>query len=87
MLEPLEHIKFIVNHAFVAFDVFLQNDFDSYLAGRPLCLSDDAICASTERPAKSILGPESKMNLCELAETTTGLNLRWRGGNGSYFLS
>lgn len=57
VLQALKHIKLVVNHFLVAFDVLLQNDLDSDLALWAVGFSDDSIGSRTECPSEAILGP------------------------------
>ena len=47
VLKPLKHLKLVVHHLLVSLDILLQDDLDSDLAIRAVCLSDDTICART----------------------------------------
>jgi hypothetical protein len=57
VLEALQHVQLVVDHALVALDVLLQDDLDGDLAGRAVCLADDAIRAGAQGSAEAILGP------------------------------
>lgn len=57
VVEGLQHLELVVHYLVVALDVLLQDDLDGHLAVRGLCLSHDAICACTQRPAQLILAP------------------------------
>jgi len=56
MLQPLKHVKLVVDHALVALDILLQNDLDSHLARGAIGLPHDAVCACTQSPAEPVLG-------------------------------
>lgn len=48
MLELLQHLQLIVDHAFIAADIFFEDDFNCDLvAGGGLRFTDNSICAST----------------------------------------
>jgi hypothetical protein len=56
MLHSLQHLHFVVHHLLVALDILLENNLDSALALRPVCLADYAICTSTKCLSESIFG-------------------------------
>jgi hypothetical protein len=47
VLEALEHIQLVEDHALIAPDNLLQDDLDGDAPIGAVCLPDDAICAST----------------------------------------
>lgn len=57
VLEALQHVQLVVDHALIALDVLLQDDLDGDLASRAVGLADDAIRAGTQGSAESVLGP------------------------------
>lgn len=62
VVEALEHLQLVEDHALVAPDVLLQDDLDgNSLAIGPICLSDNPIGPRAEGPPKTILGPENYM--------------------------
>lgn len=58
VVEALEHLQLVEDHALVAPDILLQDDLDrdSFAIG-PVCFSDDAICTRAQGSAEPILGP------------------------------
>lgn len=59
VLEPLEHLQLVENHALIAPDDFLQNDFNRDLAIGAICRSDDTVCAGTKGAPKAVLRPDA----------------------------
>lgn len=57
VLETLEHVQLIEDHALIAPDDLLQDDLDGDAAVGPLSLPDNAICAGTQGAPKAVLGP------------------------------
>lgn len=57
VVEALEHLQLVEDHALIALDILLQDDLDrnSFAVG-PVCFSDDAICTRTQGSPESILG-------------------------------
>lgn len=55
MLHSLQHLHLVVHHLLVALDILLENDLDSALALRPVCLAHYAICSSAEGLSEPIL--------------------------------
>jgi hypothetical protein len=55
MLHPLQHLHLVVHHLLVALDILLEDDLDSALALRPVCLAHYAICTSPEGLSEPIL--------------------------------
>ena len=43
VVEPLQKLQLVVDHLLVSLDVFLEDDFDCYLAGRAVRFADYAI--------------------------------------------
>lgn len=56
VVKFLQQFKLVMNHALIALYVLLQNDFDSDLARRAICLTNDTIGSSTEGAAESVFG-------------------------------
>lgn len=55
VVEGLEHLQLVVDHAFVALDILLQDDLDGDLAGGAIGLPHDTIGAGTEGSSEFIL--------------------------------
>ena len=62
MFHSLQQDHLIVYHLFVAFDVLLENDFDSISFSAAFCFPDDAVCPCTQCPAEAILRPDLCMS-------------------------
>lgn len=58
VLERLQHLKFIIDHALVSADILLQNNLDCNLfsVGR-LRLANNAVGACTQRPSEFVESP------------------------------
>lgn len=54
MLQPLQHVEFVVDHLLVSLDILLQDDLDGDFARRPFGLPYDAIGTSAECATESI---------------------------------
>jgi len=57
VLEALEHLQLVQDHALIAPDDLLQDDLDGDTAIGAFRLPDDTICASTQGAPEAILGP------------------------------
>ena len=57
VLEALEHVELVENHALVPLDVLLQDDLDGDAAVGAIGLAHDAIGAGTQGAPKAVLGP------------------------------
>lgn len=58
MLERLQHLKLIVDHALVATDIFLQNYLDrNLLSVGGIRFANDSVCTSTQCPSEFIESP------------------------------
>jgi hypothetical protein len=55
VLETLEHLEFIKDHALIALDVLLQNDFDCDLAVGAIRFTDNAVGTRAQGSTKPIL--------------------------------
>lgn len=60
VLHALQHLEFVVNHLLIALDILLEDNLDGDLSRRAIGLSDDSICAGSQRSPKSILGPTER---------------------------
>lgn len=61
VLELLQHLQFIVDHALIPTDILLQDNLDSdLLAISCFRLPDDTVCACAERATEFIEGPEKR---------------------------
>jgi hypothetical protein len=58
VLQTLQHVKFVIDHSFVPFNILLQNDLDSHLANGRVGLPYDAIRAGAQGSSESIFGPD-----------------------------
>lgn len=54
VVESLEHLQLVVDHTFVALDIFLQDDLDGDLARGAIGLPHDTIGAGTEGSSKFV---------------------------------
>lgn len=54
VLETLEHIELVEDHAFIALDIFLQNNLDRDFPVGTVCFADNAIGARTQGSTKPI---------------------------------
>jgi hypothetical protein len=57
MVETLEQIQLVVDHTLIATDVLLQDNLDSHAPLGRFRFANDAICTSSKRLAKAVLGP------------------------------
>ena len=57
MVQLLQQVQFIIDHAFVAPNIALQDNFDCNFARRAVCLADNTICSCTQSPPEPIQGP------------------------------
>lgn len=58
VLELLQHLQLIVDHALIPADILLQDNLDrNLLAITSFCLPHNSVCASTERTAEFVKGP------------------------------
>lgn len=55
MVQPLQHLQFIVNHLFVALDILLQDDLDGNFLTLKVCFSNDSVGTSTQGSAELVL--------------------------------
>lgn len=55
MVETLEHLKLIVDHLLVAFDILLQYYFDSNLDSIEICFAHNTVGASSECSPEFVL--------------------------------
>lgn len=60
MVQGLEHLQLIVDHALVALDVLLEDNLDGHLPRATFGLADDTVCARTEGSAEFILRPVAR---------------------------
>lgn len=72
MLHSLQHFHFVVHHLLIAFDILLENNFDSALALRAVGLADYAICTSAECLSESIFGSKAEFSMGELSNVMGG---------------
>lgn len=54
VVERLQHLQLVVDHALVSADIFLQDDFDGDLAGAGIGLANNTVRASTEGSSKLV---------------------------------
>lgn len=63
MLERLQHLKLIVDHALVATDIFLQNYLDrNLLSVGGIRLANNSVGTSTQRTSEFIESPIASEN-------------------------
>lgn len=75
MLERLQHLKLIVDHALVATDIFLQNYLDrNLLSVGGIRLANNSVCTSTQRPSEFIESPVASEN--QVSECGKGAKIR-----------
>jgi hypothetical protein len=60
VVEALQHVQLVKDHALIAPDDLLQDDLDGDPAVGALSLPDDAIRAGTQGAPKPVLGPGSR---------------------------
>lgn len=56
VVQLLQQVQFIIDHALVAPNIALQDNLDCNFARRAVCLADNTICSSTQSPPESIQG-------------------------------
>jgi hypothetical protein len=66
VLHALQHLQLIVDHLLVSADVLLQDDLDSDLALGAVSLTDDAICASSQRLSEAVSRSAGEVSACEM---------------------
>lgn len=54
VVQFLEHVQLIIDHAFVVSNISLQDDLDCNLARSAVCFADNTICSGTKRSPESI---------------------------------
>lgn len=48
VLELLQHLQLVIDHAFIAADIFLEDNLDcNLIASSRLGLADNSVCTST----------------------------------------
>jgi hypothetical protein len=54
VFHALQHLQLIVHHLLIAFDILLQDNFDSDLALGAVGFADDTVCASSQGLSKAV---------------------------------
>lgn len=54
MLHALQHLKLVVHHLLVPFDIFLEDDLDRHFPSRAIRLSDNAIGTGSECATETV---------------------------------
>ena len=67
MLEALEHLQLVKNHALIAPDVFLQDDLDGDPSICAVGLPDDTVGACAQRAPEAIFRPISSVSVLPAA--------------------
>jgi hypothetical protein len=63
VLELLQHLQLVIDHALVAADIFLEDDFNrNLITSSRLRLADNSVCTSTKSASEPVESPRRSRN-------------------------
>lgn len=61
VLELLQHLQLIIDHALVAADIFLEDDLDrNLIASSRLCFANNSVCTSAQGASELVESPRRR---------------------------